>query len=277
MLNCPHCGLQVTDLHVVDANLSQKLSELGENAAPQVCMSCLTDFRKTASSNSGGVLLAQEKAKEQHRQQLWKSRVSLVKNGRNLMGQKMYSEAAVAYEKYLKILEIVFGIEKGQGLSPENFKDTARTEELTIVTSVYWDLLRIYDTSDKYGDRQAQVAKQLAHFIKFTPIFPDIIKRAEAFARQAKHPNVIKNFLKQASAERPRCFIATSAFENPYSLEVQTLRTYRDLKLKKSKWGRNFIIHYYRFSPMIACFLDRHNSLKPTVRFILRLLIKCVS
>jgi hypothetical protein len=277
MVNCSRCSLQVLDLHVVDANLSQKLAELGENVPSQVCMSCLTELRRTASSNSGGILMAQEKAKEQHRLQLWKSRVSLVKNGRQLMGQKMYSEAAVAYEKYLKILEIVFAVEKGQSLSPENFKDSARTEELTIVTSVYWDLLRIYDTSDKYGERQQVAARQLANFVKFTPIFPDIIKRAESFVKQAKHPGVIKNFLKLASNERPRCFIATSAFESPLALEVQILRVYREQTLKKSKIGRNFIKKYYHFSPSIAVFLDKYSILKPAVRVVLRLLIKCVS
>lgn len=277
MVNCSRCGLQVLDLHFVDANLSQKLVELGENIPSQVCMSCLTDLRKTASSNSGGVLMAQEKAKEQHRLQLWKSRVSLVKNGRQLMGQKMYSEAAVAYEKYIKILEIVFAVEKGQSLTPENFKDSARTEELTIVTSVYWDLLRIYDTSDKYGERQQIAARQLALFVKFTPIFPDIIKRAESFVKQAKHPGVIKNFLKLASNERPRCFIATSAFESPLAIEVQILRIFRDQYLKKFKTGRLFIKKYYRFSPTIAEFLDKNTILKPAIRAILRLLIKCVS
>lgn len=277
MVNCPRCSLQVIDLHIVDANLLQKLSELGESVPSQVCMSCLTELRRTASSNSGGVLMAQEKAKEQHRLQLWKSRVSLVKNGRQLMGQKMYSEAAVAYEKYLKILEIVFAVEKGQSLTPENFKDSARTEELTIVTSVYWDLLRIYDTSDKYGERQQIAAKQLALFVKFTPIFPDIIKRAESFAKQAKHPGVIKNFLKLASNERPRCFIATSAFESPLAIEVQILRSYRDHSLKKLAWGRYFIKKYYRLSPYIAEFLDKNSVLKPLVRALLRLLIKCVS
>lgn len=277
MVNCSRCGLQVLDLHVVDANLSQKLVELGESIPSQVCMSCLTDLRKTASSNSGGVLMAQEKAKEQHRLQLWKSRVSLVKNGRQLMGQKMYSEAAVAYEKYLKILEIVFAVEKGQSLSPEHFKDSARTEELTIVASVYWDLLRIYDTSDKYGERQQVAARQLGHFVKFTPIFPDIIKRAESFVKQAKHPGAIKNFLKLASNERPRCFVATSAFENSMAIEVQILRIFRDQKLKKYKSGRYLIKKYYRFSPALAEFLDKNSLLKPAVRAILRLLIKCVS
>lgn len=277
MVNCPRCGLQVLDLHGVDGNLSQKLSELGEGVASQVCMSCLTELRKLASSGGGGILMAQEKAKEQHRLQLWKSRVSLVKNGRQLMGQKMYSEAAVAYEKYLKILEIVFAVEKGQSLSPENFKDSARTEELTIVTSVYWDLLRIYDTSDKYGERQQIAARQLANFVKFTPIFPDIIKRAEAFVKQAKHPGIIKSFLKMASNERPRCFIATSAFEGPLAIEVQILRNYRDSILKKSNGGRFFVKKYYQYSPQIAEFLDKNYLLKPLVRSVLRLLIKCVS
>lgn len=265
------------DLHGVDGPLLQRLNELGEAASTQVCMSCLTDLRKVASSGSGGILMAQEKAKDQHRLQLWKGRVSLVKNGRNLMNQKMYSEAAVSYEKYLKILEIVFNVEKGQHLVPDHFKESARTEELTVVTSVYWDLLRIYDTSEKYGDRQAIAARQLALFVRFTPIFPDIIKRAEAFVKQAKNPSAFKGFLKNASNERPRCFIATSAFETPLCADVQILRFYRDHKMKRSSMGRYLIKKYYKFSPTIAEFLDRKTYLKPAVRAFLKLLIKCVS
>lgn len=277
MVVCPRCSLQVMDLHVVDGPLLQRLTELGESAASQVCMSCLTDLRRVASAGAGGVLMAQEKAKEQHRLQLWKSRVSLVKNGRTMMSQKMYSEAAVAYEKYIKILEIVFNVEKGAHLTPDHFKESARTEELTVVTSVYWDLLRIYDTSDKYGERQAVAGKQLALFVRYTPIFPDIIKKAEAFARQAKNPSAFKAFLKNASNERPRCFVATSAFESPLSTEVQLLRFFRDEKLKSFSIGRFLIRKYYKHSPRIAEFLDRNSYLKPAVRAFLRLLIKCVS
>ncbi len=277
MVNCPRCGLQVMDLHAVESAVMQKLSELGDPPPSQVCMVCLSDLRKVAASNAGGILLAQEKAKEQHRLQLWKSRVSLVKKARTLMGQKMYSEAAVAYEKYLKILEIVFNVEKGQFLTPEHFKDTARTEELTVIASVYWDLLRIYDTSPKYGERQAVAARQLALFARYTPIFPDILKRAETFVRQARNPGIFKTFLKNASNERPRCFIATAAFDSELCWEVQTLRHFRDHYLRKTHWGRVFILQYYKFSPNIAQILDKHSALKPFVRKLLRLLIKCVS
>lgn len=270
MVKCPRCQLEVTELQAVGQDLIEALQAGGENVPPEICRSCASDLRKMASRASGGVLLAQERAKEQHRNQIWKSRVQLIKKARNLMNSKNYSEAAVAYEKYLKILEIVFGCKKGELLTPEMFKDNARTSELTVVASIYWDLLRIYDTSDKYGERQLMAAKQLAVFVRYTPIFPDILKKAEAFVKQARHPQHIKTFLKGAAQQRPRCFIATSAFESPLALEVQLLRHWRDHSLRKKPAGLFLIRCYEQFSPAFARFLDKTPALKPAVRALLR-------
>lgn len=278
MVQCPRCGIQVTELHALEPDLIAKLTAGGEaNLPPEVCAGCLSDLRRTAASSSGGVLMAQERAKEQHRLQLWKSRVMLIKKARHSMGQKLYSEAAVSYEKYLKILDIVFDVKKGTRLKPEVFKESARTQELTVVASVYWDLMRIYDTNEKYADRMTNAAKQLAVFVQYTPIYPDIIRKAESFSRTARHPQIVKQFLKLSAQERPRCFVATSAFESPLAWEVQSLRYFRDHTLKKSALGRYFILKYYQHSPRIACLLDRQAWLKPAVRAALRALIKCVS
>ncbi|MBX2988222.1 MAG: hypothetical protein KF802_10020 [Bdellovibrionaceae bacterium] len=278
MVKCPRCGIEVTELHAVDSDLVSKLQSMGESSLPaQICAGCLSDLRKTAGRATGGALLAQERAKEQHRLQLWKNRVQLIKRARTMMSEKNYSEAAVSYEKYLKILEIVFGCKKGQFLTPEMFKDNARTSELTVVASVYWDLLRIYDTSDKYAERQQIAARQLAQFVRFTPIFPDIIKKAEAFVRQSRNPAIIKSFLKGAAEQRPRCFIATSAFESPWALEVQLLRHFRDSSLKPHAAGRLFIRCYEKTSPAIARFLDRNDALKPLIRAVLRFAVKRIS
>ncbi|HEX7674588.1 MAG TPA: CFI-box-CTERM domain-containing protein [Bdellovibrio sp.] len=277
MIQCPRCGIQVTELHPVDPDLVEKLQAAGEsNLPPQVCAGCISDLRRTVATSSGGVLMAQERAREQHRLTLWKSRVQLIKKARMCMNSKLYSEAAIAYEKYLKILDIVFEVKKGDRLRPEAFKESARTTELTVVASVYWDLMRIYDTHEKYQDRMLNAAKQLAIFIQFTPIYPDIIKKAESFVRSANNPGVVKQFLKMSDKERPRCFIATSAF-GPQALEVQELRVFRDFTLKSSVAGRKFIYAYYKISPSIACLLDKQPWLKPAVRAALRLLIKCVS
>lgn len=278
MVQCPRCGIQVTELHPLDPDLISKLQAAGEaNLPPQVCAGCISDLRRTLATSSGGILMQQERAKEQHRLQLWKSRVMLIKKARMCMTQKLYSEAAVSYEKYLKILDIVFDIKKGERLKPEAFKDSARTTELTVVASVYWDLLRIYDTHEKYADRMMNSAKQLAVFVQFTPIYPDIIRKAESFQKTARNPHIVKQFLKMSDKERPRCFIATAAFEDPRAMEVITLREFRDFTLRNSIAGRKFIALYYKASPHIACLLDKHPRFKPAVRALLRILIKCVS
>ncbi len=278
MIECPRCGITVTELQTVEAEVAARLQAMGDNVSGQACMGCLNEMRKLSTGGTqGGVLLAQEKAKEQHRLQLWKSRVGLIKKGRSQMGQRMFSDAAISYEKYLKILDIVFEADKGQKLTPEMFKEKARTQELTVVCSVYWDLLRIYDQLPHFADRQMEVARQLAKFIKYTPILPDIVKKAEAFSRQAKNPGALKLFLNEAAEERSRCFIATSAFESPEAIEVKILRKYRDESLLRSRIGKLFVELYYFVSPSLACILDKQSYLKPMVRQILRLLIKCVS
>lgn len=278
MIQCPRCGIQTSELHSVPPDTLARLSASGESNVPsQVCAGCVASFAKSAATSSGGVLMAEERAREQHRLQLWKSRVALIRKARQSMSQKNYSDAAVSYEKYLKILDIVFEVKKGDSLKPEQFKESARTTELTVVASVYWDLMRIYDTHEKYTDRMVNSAKQLSAFIPFTTIYPDIIRKAEAFQKTARNPNIVKQFLKMSNKQTPRCFIATAAFDNPYAPEVWALRQFRDFRLRKSNLGRKFIVLYYRFSPKVACFLDEHPLLKPAVRATLRLLIKCVS
>jgi hypothetical protein len=274
---CPKCTLNVPEIYPMEAPLREKVRELdpGMPLPDQMCKSCINDLRKKAFG-SGGILLAQERAVEDRKKQLWQSRVPLVKQGYALMNNKLYSEAAVSYEKYIRLLELVFDCKTGQ-LNPETLKESAKTAELTIIVSVYWDLLRIYDSSEQYADRQKHAAQQLAKFINYTPVFPDIMKKAAIFIKTAKHPEIVKAFIGNAKKKRTRCFVATSAFQAPVSLEVQFLRIYRDQTLKKSFAGRKFILFYYKISPTIADFLDNQVWLKPMVRALLRFVIKCVS
>lgn len=269
---CPRCGSITNELLSVDGALIAKLRESGrtESISGQVCSNCYTEL--AGSVARGSLLLAREKAKEQKKLMLWKSRVNLIKKARQCMQDKAFSDAAVAYEKYLKVLEVVFDCKAGE-LSPEQFKESARTQELTIVASVYWDLLRIYDTSPKYGDRQELAARKLAQFLRFTPIFPDILRKAEVFQKTAKNSSAIKLFLKAASDERSRCFVATAAFEY-HSPEVQSLTRFRDHVLLKTRAGRIFVEAYYFFSPPLARILDKHPILRSLTRTLLRLLLR---
>jgi len=271
-LQCPRCGNKVGELQTIDSALAEKIKTNGntETLPGQVCVVCFTQL--AGSITRGSVLHAREKAKEQKKLMLWKSRVNLIKKARQHMNDKAYSDAAVQYEKYIKVLEMVFDVPAG-GLTPEAFKDSARTQELTVVAGVYWDLLRIYDTSEAYGERMRMAAQKLAQFLKFTPIYPDILRKADAFVKTAKNPAVIKNFIKGAAENKGRCFIATAAFSSPFAEEVLTLQKWRDDNLLKTRNGRFFVNFYYRISPPIASLLDRHPQVKPVVRRLLRLFI----
>ncbi|MEK7357576.1 MAG: CFI-box-CTERM domain-containing protein, partial [Bdellovibrionota bacterium] len=140
--------------------------------------------------------------------------------------------------------------------------------EMTVITSVYWDLLRVYDSNARYVDRQMKAAEKLAEFARFTPIFPQIMRKAESQTRTGRNPEAFKKFIKLSNSKRPRCFIATSAFEYR-SPEVEALCRFRDETLKTTAIGRRFVILYYRLSPGIAAFLDRFPVLKAPARAIL--------
>jgi hypothetical protein len=269
---CPRCSNIVSEVLPLETGLIEYLKAAGEaEIHPAVCGNCQNEIR--SSMGRGGVLLAREKAKEDNRRRMWKSRVGLIKKARQAMLNKSFSEAAVAYEKYVRILEVVFDVKPGE-LRPELFKDSARTSELTVVAGVYWDLLRIYDTSDKYGPRQQLAAKQLANFLRFTPIYPDIVKKADVFSRTARNPAAVKLFLKAAGENKSRCFIATAAFSHPFCEEVFALQEFRDKYLSHNKLGRAFIKIYYFVSPKIAEFIDKNPGCKRPVAAVLRRLIQ---
>jgi hypothetical protein len=274
---CPRCGQQVKVLQPIDGAILNKIREAGSvEALPgAVCMKCYVQMGGTPqlASKDGNTLQLREKAKEQKKLMLWRSRVGLVKKARACMREKAFSDAAVAYEKYFKVMEIVFDCKSGE-LKPEQFKDSARTQELTVVTSAYWDLLRIYDTSPNYGERQKAVAQKLSMFLKFTPIYSDIIRKANAFVKSSKNPSVIKSFLKATAASKGKCFIASSAFESMEAPEVLSLCVFRDQVLQQNSAGRQIVDLYYRHSPNIAFFLDRNPNLKPPARAVLRLASK---
>lgn len=268
-MGCPRCGSENVEMSPVDTSLKVALAVTGEGHVPaMVCANCLAEL---SSRVSQGLKLRMEKeAREKNKLMLWKSRVSLIKQARALMTQKAYSEAAVSYEKYLRVLEMIYNLKKGE-LTPNVFNSSKRSKELTVVASVYWDLVRIYDTSPRYGERMAGAANKLAQFLPFSPILPDVLKRAESFTRSAKNPAVMRNFLKAVRGSAGRCFIATAVFEDGHSQEVMVLRQFRDDFLITSGAGRRFVFWYYKNSPPLADWLQQRPWAKSTLRPLLRL------
>lgn len=69
------------------------------------------------------------------------------------------------------------------------------------------------------------------------------------------------------------CFIATAAFGTELAPEVELLKVFRDLRLRRSAGGRRFVACYYRLSPPIAMFIGRCAPARAITRLLLRPLI----
>jgi hypothetical protein len=245
----------------IDAGMRLALQQGGDGQSvpDEVCQTC---YESLTSDVSQGLKLRLERdQREKNKMIMWKNRVHLVKNARTLMSQKSYSEAAVQYEKYLRVLEVVYNLQRGE-LSPKVFNNSARSKEMTVLASVYWDLVRIYDTSPRYGERMSGVAQKLSEFLPFSPLYPDIVKQAENLVRTAKNPTVIRQFLNTTKSQRGPCFVASAAFANtPHAVELHWMRRYRDEVLRPHKCGRQLIWLYYKLSPPLARVLERHPKL----------------
>src|SRR5687767_8290787 len=103
---CSRCGSLNDQFVTIDAGMRLALKNAGETKEipEKVCASC---FDALTGDVSQGLKLRMERdVREKNKMMMWKNRVHLIKNARGLMNQKAYSEAAVQYEKYLRVLEV---------------------------------------------------------------------------------------------------------------------------------------------------------------------------
>ncbi len=271
-MTCPHCQMATNALTPVSSVLRQKIKIAHSTMVlpNSLCANCMSEMNELAGQGSS--VLINEKTKEDSRAKLWRSRVSLLKKARNLMNRKSYGEAIINYEKYLRLLETVFEV-KEAGLKPELFKERLATKELTIIASVYWDLLRVYDTNEKYRARMLTTAQKLIQFAPYTPIVIDLVKKADSYRGKARNPEIFKNLSRELMYKKNFCFIATCVFEQQNEWHyIEKFRLFRDRYLLKTPWGRSFISVYYRFSPSIVKIMEKFPLMKKPVRFILKAL-----
>ncbi len=66
-----------------------------------------------------------------------------------------------------------------------------------------------------------------------------------------------------------RCFIATAAYGSYLDPHVEALRNFRDKYLVTNEPGRAFVSFYYRYSPPVADYISRHESLRIMTRWML--------
>lgn len=261
---CPSCKNDAAELVNLDEAFRKNLSEqLGITAPPSVCQNCYANYDKKLRNHADKE--TRRAGKEASRLSLWRRRVDIMRDARDRFANKDFSGAVVSYEKYLRVIEMIYDV-KPNMLRVTFFNNTARAKELVLITSTYWDLVRIYDQSDRFSTRFQQCAEKLTEFLPHTPMYHEILHRIQDHKKIAKHKDVFQKIYKQVQKKKKRCFIATAAFENGEDPTVQLLCSFRDDVLTHNWAGKAFTRTYYIMSPPVAQVLDHSPFLRSLTR-----------
>ncbi len=262
---CPLCNASTSLLHAIDSGMRLRLEKEGQFVShAAVCTSCFKDLSKKLSNAS--YLASEQIIQDNYKKSLWKNRLSLVKQARGHLVLKNHAEAAICYEKYLRIIELATE-KKRIEFRPEMFKDNPR--EITLIVGALWALVEIYDLHPNYMQKQEQCAQKLGELVSYTNMFTSIVKTASFKKKVAKNTRAYKALLKAANVKTGNCFIASIAFESRNDPTLVLLRAFRNQVLATNTPGRLFIRTYYRWSPGLANRLQHYNWVKSALRAVL--------
>lgn len=199
-----------------------------------------------------------EKQQEEQKRDLLKRRMEIAKEGARLYQNNRIIEAVKRYQQYILILEMWKKCGR-DGLSPEFFDRKKDFYEIVMISGVYWDIAKLYDSTKK-GDREKELSSSLQKFVQFSKGFPHQPLSSEALRRylssgKCNNREEFKKCYKSISLEK--CFVATALAEELEWTTIERLREIRDQNLSKHLMGRQFIRLYYKVGPTLARFTLR--------------------
>jgi hypothetical protein len=185
-------------------------------------------------------------------------RITIAREGRTLVERKDYPGAMNAYRRFLSITARSFGVEIGD-ISPSLFDEKNRISECLIISSIFFDLLKMLDKLDSDSAREERL---LYHklFLRFTKGMPFQHFAAENIRKHLVYSNSLKNKNEfwatyRAIVGKSYCLVATWAFDSASAPEVVRLRRLRDELLWPNRYGRAFTRWYYRNGPRVVAVL----------------------
>lgn len=232
--------------------------------------SSATDKQKARSDKLEAQILEAEKRRQdrQFLEELSK-RISIAREGRTHIERKNYPAAMNSYRRFLTITAKSFNVEI-EDISPNQFDDKNRISESLIISSIFFDLLKILDKLDSPSAREE---RHLYHrlFLRFTKGMPFQHFAAENLRKHLVYSNSIQNKAEfwatyKAIVGNTSCIVATWAFDSDTAFEVNRLRRFRGEVLCQNALGRSFVRTYYRHGHKLAEFLAPIPGARAAVR-----------
>ncbi len=199
----------------------------------------------------------------------YRKRLTVLRKAQEFSRADDIPKAVQQYNLYLNSLARFFDV-KEEELSPSLFDQDRDITELLLISQVYWDLAKAYDRSPKLALESIRCLNQ---FAKFTQGFKYQYVNAQMLKKyiRGRLPHNIKAFetaYEKVRVEGKGCYIASCLY-GPHAPKTQRLREFRELTLRRSTLGRNFIALYEDLSPRLVD-LALNN---PLASLLLRVLI----
>lgn len=196
-------------------------------------------------------------------------RVTIAREGRAFIERKNFPAAMTSYRRFLAITAKSFNVQV-EALSPTLFEEKRRVAESLIISSIFFDLLKMLD---KLNSDSAREERLLYHrlFLRFTKGMPFQHFAAENIRKHLVYSNSIKNKNEfwatyRTIVGKSFCIVATWAFDSDSREEVVRLRRFREEKLWPTPVGRKLVRAYYRHGPAIATVLAKMPGARHLVR-----------
>ena len=206
-------------------------------------------------------------------------RIQVAREGKLYSAKQDYSNAILAYRKFLTITARAFDVDIAD-LRPDLFDEKSRKGEALLISSIALDFLKILD---HLNSPSAKEERAMCHklFIRFTLNQPFQNFAAENLRKFLAYKRSVKNrgeFWATYNAIKSKkfCVIATWAFQNENAGTVARLRRFRNETLSRSQLGRACIAFYYengaRLIPALELVPGSRWLMQKALRFLTKII-----
>lgn len=196
-------------------------------------------------------------------------RMTYVRNAQLAYGQKDFINAIENYNNYLGIVGKVNNSQP-YALTPQMFSINGSNNktELMMVSHIYWNLAKIYDSSSIMGDN---FQKALRQFVVFTinqshqGVNTKIIRKYMQ-GRKSRNSRAFEAAYREIISHSKKCYVATCCYgeDHPITEELRIVRN----RMLEYKLGELFVWNYYRISPSLVEFCQNSKLLGKLVQKI---------
>ncbi len=222
-------------------------------------------------------LSREEKEKATILRHKYENRVTIAKFGKESFDAGDYANAVKKYTEYLEVLAEALEFKDIYSISKDKFDPKSELTEMLMLSHIYFELARIYDSNDMFHDESR---KCLDRFVHFSTNQPYQVLNSELIRKYIKKSRLhlssdFQNSYHQIYIQSKKCFVVTHCYGEHHQI-TQEFRSFKDWMLDYSL-GQKFVHYYYSYSPKMIEWCDTHQKISNFLLFPVKITLRLVA